>query len=133
MNQRGLRTRAGAKFQCRTIKNILQNRAYLGYIIKRDVASPHIPILQIIDETTFEKANQILAKRSVATVQRRSIPRKGKQRYFPAFSFAASVAIVFPPAARQKTPGETKLSMSVLSAGKHRLLSAGNPPIQPKP
>ena len=78
MNQRGLRTRAGAKFQCRTIKNILQNRAYLGYIIKRDVASPHIPILQIIDETTFEKANQILAKRSVATVQRRSIPRKGK-------------------------------------------------------
>lgn len=78
LNQRGLRTRAGAKFQCRTIKNILQNRAYLGYIIKRDVASPHIPILQIIDETTFEKANQILAKRSVATVQRRSIPRKGK-------------------------------------------------------
>ena len=35
LNQRGLRTRAGAKFQCRTIKSILQNRAYLGYIIKR--------------------------------------------------------------------------------------------------
>ena len=77
LNQRGLRTRAGAKFQCRTIKGILQNRAYLGYIIKRDVASPHIPILQIIDETTFEKSNQILASRSVTTVQRRSIPRKG--------------------------------------------------------
>ena len=45
LSQRGLRTRAGAKFQCRTIKSILQNRTYLGYIIKRGVASPHIPIL----------------------------------------------------------------------------------------
>ena len=78
LNQRGLRTRAGAKFQYRTIKSILQNRTYLGYIIKRGVASPHIPTLQIVDETTFEKANQILSSRSAATVQRRSIPRKGK-------------------------------------------------------
>ena len=78
LNQRGIRTRAGAKFQCQTIKNILQNRAYLGYIIKRGVASPHIPILQIVDKPTFEKANQILSNRSATTIQRRSMLRKGK-------------------------------------------------------
>lgn len=78
LNQRGIRTRAGAKFQCWTIKNILQNCTYLGYIIKWGVASPHIPILQIVDEPTFEKANQILFNRSATTIQRRSMPRKGK-------------------------------------------------------
>ncbi|MCI6884128.1 recombinase family protein [bacterium] len=90
LSQRGLRTRAGAKFQCRTIKSILQNRAYLGYIIKRDVASPHIPILQIIDETTFEKANQILSSRFASTVQRRSIPRKGKPALLSGILFCGS-------------------------------------------
>lgn len=90
LNQRGLRTRVGAKFQCRTIKSILQNRAYLGYIIKRGITSPYIPILQIIDETTFEKASQILAKRSVATVQRRSIPRKGKSALLSGILFCGT-------------------------------------------
>lgn len=90
LNQRGLRTRAGAKFQCRTIKSILQNRTYLGYIIKRGVASPHIPILQIVDETTFEKANQILSSRFASTVQRRSIPRKGKPALLSGILFCGS-------------------------------------------
>lgn len=90
LNQRGLRTRTGTKFQRRTIKSILQNRAYLGYIIKRGVTSPHIPILQIIDETTFEKANQILSNRSAATVQGRSIPRKGKSALLSGILFCGT-------------------------------------------
>ena len=133
LNQRGLRTRAGAKFQCRTINSILQNRAYLGYIIKRGVASPHIPICRSLMKLLLKRQTKFLPSVLWLQFSGARYQEKESRHSFPAFSFAAPVAVVFPPAVRLKIPGETKLSMSVLSVGKLSLLSMGNPPIQLKP
>lgn len=61
LNNRGLRTRAGAKFQSSNILRIIRHEGYTGYIITKNARSEYIPELQIIDQETFEKANDISA------------------------------------------------------------------------
>ncbi len=73
LNNRGLRTRAGAKFQS---SNIIANylpRGYTGYIITKNARSEYIPELQIIDKETFEKANDIISRRKATAEQERKI------------------------------------------------------------
>lgn len=55
LNNRGLRTRAGAKFQSSNILRIIRHEGYTGYIITKNARSEYIPELQIIDQETFEK------------------------------------------------------------------------------
>ena len=64
LNDKGLKTHNGTKFQCNTINRILKNEIYIGYIVKGEVRSKHLPHLQIIDEATFAQAQEILKKRS---------------------------------------------------------------------
>lgn len=64
LNDKGLRTHNGTKFQCNTINRILKNKMYIGYIIKGTTQSKHLPHLQIIDNKTFEQAQIILDRRS---------------------------------------------------------------------
>ena len=73
LNNRGLRTRAGAKFQSSNILRIIRHEGYTGYIITKNARSEYIPALQIIDQETFEKANDIISRRSAKTAQDRRI------------------------------------------------------------
>ena len=73
LNNRGLRTRAGAKFQSSNILRIIRHEGYTGYIITKNARSEYIPELQIIDQETFEKANDIISRRSAKTAQDRRI------------------------------------------------------------
>ena len=73
LNSRGLRTRAGAKFQSSNILRIIRHEGYTGYIITKNARSEYIPELQIIDQETFEKANDIISRRSAKTTQDRRI------------------------------------------------------------
>ena len=73
LNNRGLRTRAGAKFQSSNILRIIRHEGYTGYIITKNVRSEYISELQIIDQETFEKANDIISRRSAKTAQDRRI------------------------------------------------------------
>lgn len=68
-----LRTRAGAKFQSSNILRIIRHEGYTGYIITKNARSEYIPELQIIDQETFEKANDIISRRSAKTAQDRRI------------------------------------------------------------
>lgn len=43
-----------------TINRMLTDRQYLGYLITKDVTSPHLPELQIIDDQTFQRAVEIV-------------------------------------------------------------------------
>lgn len=63
LNDRGLRTRQGAKFQSSNIQRLIQHEGYTGYLITKHAKSSFIPELQIIDSALFTKANQMLKKR----------------------------------------------------------------------
>ena len=52
LNARGLRTHNGAKFQANTIRRILLDPEYAGYLITAETVSPHLADLQIVDEET---------------------------------------------------------------------------------
>ena len=73
LNNKGLRTRAGAKFQSSNILRIIRHEGYTGYIITKSARSEYISELQIIDQETFEKANDIISRRSAKTAQDRRI------------------------------------------------------------
>ena len=73
LNNRGLRTRAGAKFQSSNILRIIRHEGYTGYIITRNARSEYIPELQIIDRETFDKANDIINRRKAKSEQERKI------------------------------------------------------------
>lgn len=55
LNNRGLRTRAGAKFQSSNILRIIRHEGYTGYIITKNARSEYIPELQIIDKKHSKK------------------------------------------------------------------------------
>ena len=65
LNDRGIRTRQGAKFQSNNINRLIRHEGYTGYIITKGARSEHIPELQIIDENLFREANEMLARRSL--------------------------------------------------------------------
>ncbi len=73
LNNRGLRTRAGAYFQLSNILRIIRHEGYTGYIITKNARSEYIPELQIIDQETFEKANDIISRRSARQRKNRRI------------------------------------------------------------
>ena len=66
LNEQGLTTRKGKRWNQASIQNILRSRLYLGYISKGGVVSPHRPELQIIDEVTFEEVQHIREIRMAA-------------------------------------------------------------------
>ena len=80
LNQKGLRTHNGTGFQCNTINRILKNELYIGYIIKGEAKSKHLPHLQIIDDETFAQAQQIIERRTKVNEKKNQISTvtKGK-------------------------------------------------------
>lgn len=76
-NKQGIKTNSGCTFQCNTIKRILKNKIYCGYL-KRGDASPYIPFLQIIDEALFEQVQFILKQRAEKDSEKRQISNSSK-------------------------------------------------------
>lgn len=67
LNERGIRTHHGAKFNALTVNRILAERQYTGYLITKDVTSPFLPELQIITQELFNEAQVIVEQRKRKT------------------------------------------------------------------
>ena len=75
VNERQVRTHKGSKFQSNTIKRILQNPLYCGFIVKGEAMSPRLEHLQIIEDETFNRAQEILEARSYKAEEKEDIAR----------------------------------------------------------
>lgn len=64
LNEQGLTTRKGKRWNQASIGRILTNRLYLGYLQKGGAESPHQPELQIVDEEQFQRAQEIRKART---------------------------------------------------------------------
>ena len=80
VNNIGIRTHNGSLFQSVTILRILRNRLYCGYYISGGTSSEKIEAWVIIDENTYDSANNILAQRSVKYEEKQHIARTTKGR-----------------------------------------------------
>lgn len=79
LNEKGLRTHQGSKFQSNAINRILKNRIYCGCLVSKEATSPLLKELQIVDENTFDTVQNIIHQR-IAKNAERTIPlnTKGK-------------------------------------------------------
>lgn len=80
LNENGVRTHSGAKFQCNTIIRILRNKLTCGYMVSGDTVSPHMKELQIIDEKMFERAQYIIEQRAMKNSDERQIALSTKSQ-----------------------------------------------------
>ena len=78
INDRKILTHNGSKFQSNTIKRILSNEIYCGFYVRGGVRSRRIEELQIIDDHTFERAQEILNQRKYKQEERTQISKKAK-------------------------------------------------------
>ena len=76
LNERGLRTRQGAKFQSVNIRRLIRHEGYTGYIITKAAKSEFMPQLQIIDDDLFAKANERMDSRCQNAAQSKNATRK---------------------------------------------------------
>ena len=76
LNERGVRTHSGAKLTALSINRMLKERQYTGYLITKDVTSPYMPELQIIDQELFDQAQEIVTQRKTKNAEWRNIPRQ---------------------------------------------------------
>lgn len=78
LNERKITTHKGSGFQAITIKRILQNPLYCGFIVKGETVSPRLVHLQIIDDETYNRAQEILKARSYKAEKKSDIARYTK-------------------------------------------------------
>ena len=78
INDRKILTHNGSRFQSNTIKRILSNEIYCGFYVRGGVRSRRIEELQIIDDHTFERAQEILKQRKYKQEERTQISKKAK-------------------------------------------------------
>ncbi len=73
LNNKGIKTHNGAKFQRMNIMRILKNRIYIGHLDTKDIKGPYQEHLRIIDDDTFYKVQEILEQRSAKNAEKRTI------------------------------------------------------------
>lgn len=78
VNAKNIRTHNGSEFQAITIKRILQNPLYCGYIVKGEAVSPRLEHLQIIEDDVYNRAQEILKARSYKAAEKEDIARYTK-------------------------------------------------------
>lgn len=61
------------EFQANNVLRIIRHEGYTGYIITKNARSEYIPELQIIDKDTFDRANDIISRRSTKIKQEKQI------------------------------------------------------------
>ena len=74
LNERGLVTHGGARFQRNHIVRIVQHEGYTGYIITKGARSGYMPELQIIDDKTYAQAVEIIEKGRTQNKERLQLP-----------------------------------------------------------
>lgn len=72
VNEMGVITHNGAKFQSNTVRRILRNPIYCGFYYRGGVLSPRIDNLQIIDDSLYNEVQRILDSRSEMYKERNS-------------------------------------------------------------
>ena len=80
LNNNGVRTHNGSKFQSNTIIRILRNKLFCGYIVSGEAVSPHMRELQIVDKELFEQAQYILDQRAKKNDDERRIAMTTKSQ-----------------------------------------------------
>jgi DNA invertase Pin-like site-specific DNA recombinase len=78
LNKLGYRTQKGALFQSSYILRILRNPIYRGFLQRGDARSERIEALQIISDTDFFKAQDILDQRARKDESKRTIAMTNK-------------------------------------------------------
>lgn len=78
LNEKGLRTHNGSKFQSNTVNRILKNKIYCGYLSSGNVTSGFIEELKIIDENIFDTARNIVTQRLAKNNDKRTIALNNK-------------------------------------------------------
>ena len=76
LNDRGLCTRQGARFQSVNIRRMIRHEGYTGYLITKAARSEFIQELQIVDEKLFARANEVIDCRSKKLAQEKNIAAK---------------------------------------------------------
>ena len=78
VNDKKIRTHKGSKFQANTVKRILQNPLYCGFIVKGESVSPRQEHLQIIEDEVYNRAQEILKARKYKSEEKASVARYTK-------------------------------------------------------
>ncbi len=78
LNEKGLRTHSGSKFQSNTVNRILKNKIYCGYLSSGNVTSGFIEELKIIDENIYDTARNIVTQRLAKNNDKRTIALNNK-------------------------------------------------------
>lgn len=78
VNDRKIRTHKGSNFQANTVKRILQNPLYCGFIVKGESVSPRQEHLQIIEDEVYNRAQEILKARKYKSEEKASVARYTK-------------------------------------------------------
>ena len=76
LNERGLRTRQGAKFQSVNIRRLIRHEGYTGYIMTKTARSEFMPQLQIVDGDLFTKANERMDSRCKNAAENKNAAKK---------------------------------------------------------
>lgn len=63
LNEHGYRTRRGKRWNQSTVARILSSRLYMGFLQKGGAESPRLPELQIVDDDTFSRVQEIRTNR----------------------------------------------------------------------
>lgn len=69
-------THGGARFQRNHVLRIVEHEGYTGYIITKGARSGFIPELQIVEESVYKAATEIVEKSRAANEKKRKLPHK---------------------------------------------------------
>ena len=79
-NNAGFKTHNGAEFQSNTIRRILKNEIYIGYIVNGNARSERIESLRLISDEDFNFTQEILRQRTKSNDEKRTIAMSNKSR-----------------------------------------------------
>ena len=77
-NSTGFKTHNGAEFQSNTIRRILKNEIYIGYIVNGNAKSNRIETLRIVSDEDFAFAQEILSQRARVNDDKRTVAMSNK-------------------------------------------------------
>ena len=78
LNNGGYVNPTGNRWSYNTIRNVLHNPTYTGYLRSGDSRSPFIPELQIISQEQFDRAQEIASQRAAVMNNRPRVPMNMK-------------------------------------------------------
>ncbi len=74
LTMHGYKPRLGEKWARNSIRNIIANPTYIGYLKSGETVSPHLPELQIVSDEKFEGAAAIRQQKAAAKAEESRVP-----------------------------------------------------------